>query len=92
MPRFIEKGTKTPEDTAFLMGTNADGVDGKYSQAALKHYFIDEEVEARKKADEEEKAAREAADTALGGRIDAETTARANADSAINTKIGDLGA
>ena len=80
MPRFIEKGTKTPEDTAFLMGTNADGVDGKYSQAALKHYFIDEEVEARKKADEEEKAAREAADTALGGRIDAETTARKKAD------------
>lgn len=35
-----------------------------------------------------EEAAREAADTALGGRVDDEETARANADTAINNTIG----
>ena len=61
MPRFIEKATKAPAATSFLMGTDANGIDGKYSQEALKDFFTGAEA-----------AAREEADTALGERITAE--------------------
>ena len=60
MPRFIEKATKAPAAASFLMGTDANGIDGKYSQEALKDFFTEAEA-----------AAREEADTALGERITA---------------------
>ena len=44
MPRFIEKETKAPAATSFLMGTDANGIDGKYSQEALKDFFTGAEA------------------------------------------------
>lgn len=37
--RFIDKGLKTPLETSFLMGTDADGNDGRFSLAELKNFF-----------------------------------------------------
>ena len=37
--RFIEKATKTPSPSAFLMGTDENGIDGKFEQSALKDFF-----------------------------------------------------
>ena len=72
MPRFIEKATKAPAATSFLMGTDANGIDGKYSQEALKDFFTEEEA-----------AARAEADTALSERI----TAEAAKNSALSHNI-----
>jgi hypothetical protein len=37
--RFIDKGLKIPSETSFLMGTDADGNDGRFSLAGLKNFF-----------------------------------------------------
>jgi hypothetical protein len=37
--RFIEKPTKTPSPSAYLMGTDENGIDGKFEQSALKDFF-----------------------------------------------------
>lgn len=37
--RFIDKGLKTPLETSFLMGTDADGNDGRFSLDGLKNFF-----------------------------------------------------
>ena len=39
MPRFIEKATKAPAATSFLMGTDANGIDGKFLMSALAGFF-----------------------------------------------------
>ena len=44
--RFIDKTTKSPQNSAFLMGTDENGNDGKYSQESLKNFFESENKQA----------------------------------------------
>lgn len=83
MPRFIEKETHEPLDSSFLMGTDKDGVDGKYSFEALKNFF-GSELESKINS---ETNARTQADSELETKINSETTARTQADSDIYTTI-----
>jgi hypothetical protein len=84
MPRFIEKETHEPLDSSFLMGTDKDGTDGKYSFEALKNFFgtsseleskINSEITARTQADSDIYTTIERASGILENAIDDVTEA-----------------
>ena len=79
----------TYDDTAVrgLISDNADAIAAETSRAEAEEAEIRAEFAA---ADTALDTAYKAADTALDGKITAEATARSDADTAINTKIGEV--